>query len=193
MIYARFKKFIAIDTYPTLVNFAQSPLGKVVVLLVFAAPLYFLYDWWLEVMLTITAITFFPKYRRLWVLLGMLSLLMRGSWIGNLPFLPHAAPHHFINPSMLLNFLMVFLVSFILALLTQKYPQHKLLQRPVTILFAIMFIVIGIELNAPLNFMQKFYLWSFVLVFSHGFWFIAYTLHDCRTFKTRDFFYEYGR
>src|SRR3990167_3895444 len=154
----RFKCNLAIDKNPAAIAFAQTPFGKIVMLLVFMLPLYFLCQWWPQAMIIIAAITFMPEHRRLWVLLGMLSVIAMllhgtqlqvfGSWQNLMRW--HAAnanPDNLaaINPGYLLagSLLSVFVLSFVLMFLVNRFQRVALLQSYVLILFLIYFILLA--------------------------------------------------
>lgn len=199
---------LAIDKNPAVIEFAQTWHGKVVMLLVFMLPLYFLCQWWPQAMIIIAGITFMSEYRRAWVMLGMISvivLMLRGE---NLPGFTnwyelmnlHAAIASqedlaAVNTSYLLAgvLLCTFLLSFVLAVVVNRFQRVALLQSYMSMLFLIYFILLAVVLNAPLTYIGQLYVWSFIVVFVQFFWFIAYTLKDCRSFTKNDLVLEYGR
>jgi hypothetical protein len=203
MVCNRMKLIPDIEQDVAIVRFVQKPFGKIVLLLFFAIPLLFLSVWWKEVLVIITAITFMPKWRRWWVLLGMIILQLEGVMKDNWGMLSY---YYILNPNynkiftsaliakiMVVSIVTVFLFSTILAFLTQRFQHKAITQRPTLNLFFILFVLLGAALYAPLSVIQNAYLWFFILAFGHYFWFIAYTLQDCKTFSKYDFLFEYGR
>src|ERR1035438_5376254 len=83
MISLRMKIIPQIDTYPRLVSFCQTPVGKLVLLAAFAGTLVLNeLGSWLMVSAIAAAIAFLPQHRRLLLTLGALyRLIFHHTWL----------------------------------------------------------------------------------------------------------------
>ena len=78
-----------IDRNPVIIKYAQTAAGKILIIVFYAVFMHniplFSSDWQRILILTITAITFLPKYRHLLIFTGMMCLLGQGKLITTQP------------------------------------------------------------------------------------------------------------
>jgi len=173
-----------LDRSPRIVAFAQTVPGKLVLLAVYG----FLLQlhgkgWWLDMLVILTAMTFFPGRRRLLLWVGTLFWLAKYTlfeWhvlnevisaqgVGS--FLDMEAFHTTLIAAALL-FCAVF---YTLAV----YWQHSYaMRRPIVTLFCVYLGMIVLAWYAPLSPLWRTYLWGFIIVFGRYIWFLCYSLLD---------------
>jgi hypothetical protein len=189
-----------LDTYPRIVRFGQTALGKAVLLVAFAVGLRlnsgFLYPHaWQEFTGAVALMTYFPARRRL--LLSLLSalhmLLFHSTWL-NSDFLEALAKAEGqatdwtlpalvagIIAAIFLGFVRLF--EFIRRVRTPSMPFVA--KRPVLCLVTGYAAVLAAAALLPLSGMIRLLLWAALAVVGPYLWFFAYALKDATT-KTPD-------
>jgi len=160
-----------IETYPSVVLFAQTDLGKLVMLVLFGLGLaYTGKDWWpLSIWLTLT--TFLPDRRRLIVTAGTLSLA----------YLTQPSVHKAILITLIL------VVAGVLLRCAALWPRSLYGRRPLAFLLSgfVTLVVLASCISADATIYQP--MWDFALTLATYVWFIGYSLLD-RNAPDRDGF-----
>ncbi|HEY1804242.1 MAG TPA: hypothetical protein VGG45_07145 [Terracidiphilus sp.] len=166
---AEFRLIPRIETYPAIVSFAQTPLGKGALLAVFGLGVrYFFPDLpsLLTLLLPLALITFFPEYRRFVLAISPIAIvfMQAGS-----------------DPVLLGLTLVVIAIGILLYWCAMCWPHSRFGQRPVAFLltgFTVLIVLAGFA--APQS-LPAMILWGLVGVLSSYVWFIAYALTDRNT------------
>lgn len=186
----------AIDTYPTLVRFAQTPVGKSAVLVVFAVGLMLHQKaWWLDATVILAGLTFWPGQRRWGVLAGTAYWLMQHSqfrWTA----VERVAQTHGVAESLYWPVLQV--AAVVAALLfcagfysaARAWPRRGPLRRPVATLLATYVALLTLAFYAPLPGVAHTALWAFLIVLGSYLWFLGFSLLDRSARETPNFWFH---
>jgi hypothetical protein len=163
---AEFRLIPRIETYPAVVSFAQTPLGKIVLLAVFGVGIrFFLQDTvsvlWL--MLPLALITFMPEYRRFILALVPIVLVVMQTLR---------------DPVALWLTLAVIGLGIFLYWCAMRWPQSRFGQRPVLFLLIGFSALILLACIATPSSWPHLILWGLVSALASYLWFIAYALTD---------------
>ena len=170
-----------IETYPKVVSFVQTWLGKVSLLAffglgmavfksdLFAAPSF---------LLLLGFITFLPKYRRLALALSPILLFLGRS---------------FHSPLQMVSMFSLVVAGIFLYLCARRWPQSRFGQRPVAFLLAGFTLLILCACAATANSLPATILWSVVGVAASYVWFIGYALLDRNSKPSTDLTLELVR
>ena len=189
-----------LDTYPRMVRFGQTALGRAVLLVAFAVGLRlnagFLYPHaWQELTVAVALMTYFPARRRL--LLSLLSalhlLLFHSMWLDS-DFLVALAKAEgqptdwtltaLVAGAIAATFLVfLWLFEFIRRARTASMPFVA--KRPVLCLVTGYAAVLAVAASVPLSGTPRVLLWAVLAVVGAHLWFFAYALTDATT-KTAD-------
>jgi hypothetical protein len=204
------RNLLAIERNPVFIKYAQVPLFKIFMILLFWVFISFsdVYqpEWQKIAVLTIFFASFFPKYRYIWIFCGMLSLMLQNllirpepDWVifrANYLFLVYKnnVKNYFsIAEIKYFCIFLMLLISETQIFFTSRFQQFRLFRYPITISY--MFLL-GLILTASSGWftqLQTFLLWSFIAIYDHYYWFVAYTLHECLIIKKRNYLLDYGR
>jgi hypothetical protein len=185
-----FRLIPRIETYPRVVAFAQTALGKLVLLGMFGTGYWFLTSYALQtlslIMGTFTLTTFLPKHRRLILSLGVSLLLFRqlfrhsDSLRGRIVLGPLA-----------LN-LTVIAVGMMLFWCARRWPQSIFGRRPIIFwLSGVTMFIACVAVMRPTG-RAGLFLWSGVGTVVNYMWFIAYALTDRNAKPAADFTLEFA-
>ncbi len=175
-----------IETYPRLVAFVQTDLGKALLFLLFASLMYPLSDWWLEGTVSAAAVSLAGRYRRHVALLcGAVLLVHLPGWFDYDPVLLAvereglygAVPLGWLRAATLVACVPLAVAALWLA---QRFRDHPLGRRP---LLAEHLLMLGLLVAAGSHLLggwPQVLLWSLIAVFAAYFWFLAYALIDMR-------------
>lgn len=173
-----------IDTYPRIVAFAQTFLGKAAVLalfgylLYFATSLHYLYNpRWMWQLAFLVLITLFPKHRRILVTLCTLVWII-GSWW---KWTDH--PQH----PLVLQVAMVLALAAFLFRLAIRFRDSWFGRRPVATWLTGFALAVLVASYLPRGTSLRNVSWTFLAVAGTYVWFIAYSLLDASS-KRRDSF-----
>src|SRR5262249_46869159 len=136
------------------IKFFQTSMGKTIAVLFFSIPfITSLLPWWENfefVLIVIGIITFIPQYRRLWLLLSVLILVLRGAlylgWKDWHNIMQHydyhlnfreLLPGFFIEPLQLITIGLVLSFSTIIIFITNRFQKNAWLQKHVVNLFTL--------------------------------------------------------
>jgi len=183
---SKFRLIPKFEDDPRIVSFAQTALGKVLLLAIFALALSGLGGidkFRLVTLFFLSAIAFLPKMRRLLVLTCTL-VLTNFFWFEN-GILARIAAAEAIQPTRI-KILIWVLIPFVVtcaALMwaAAKYRRGWIARRPLLTLVGLYGLFVGIACYAPLHGFTRFAVWSFLLVFCNYFWYLAYAVRDCAT------------
>lgn len=173
-----------LDRFPRLISFAQTAVGKLVVLAVYAG-LLMLHEksWWLDMVIILGLMTFLPAYRRELLLGGTLYWLAKYTlfdWhvLGNVIRIQEVAP--LIDLDLLRTILVATALAFCALYygIALQWQQSYPFRRPIFTLFCVYFVLIAIAWYAPLSPLWRTYLWGFIIVFGRYIWFLCYSLLD---------------
>jgi hypothetical protein len=199
-----------IEKNTTLVTFTQTSLGKIILLILFAAILFnihiFPFAWCVTAMIAISLITFFPQYRRWWLILGTLialeqHLLIQSQldwrWI-RAQYLLYVLHNNYANyltaeQIKLIYIGFILLLSEIFMFFMRRHPTSFYARHPITITSIILYTLILIASYATLSKFHFILLWAFISVYNHLFLFVGYTLIESTILKHRDYLLDYAR
>jgi len=172
---ARLRLIPAIETYPRVVAFAQTPAGKLAIVGAFC----FGYGCflpqpadWLLITLSIGFITFLPKFRWKLVALGTLAVTV----------VQPSAPY----------LLVAVVFGLLLFWCARRWPQSGFGRRPVATLLAGFTLLILISCTIPRDSRSFWPAWAAVGVLSRYIWFIGYALMDRTDSPRNDLALETG-
>jgi hypothetical protein len=163
---ADFRLIPRIETYPKVISFAQSRLGRVTLLTVFGLGLrFFVRDLitLLSFLLLLGLITFLPKYRRL-VLGGSPSLLL--------------LKKYFHSPLQMVSMFSFVGAGMLLYWCARRWPRSLFGQRPIVSLLAGFTFLLICACSATSDSMLHTVLWSLVGAAVSYIWFIGFALLD---------------
>jgi hypothetical protein len=178
---ANFRIIPRIETYPVITKFAQTALGKLLILVLFALGLRFAMQDWLPLSLGLAAITFVPVRRR--ILLTILTLLFTFA-------VPWAKWPHPLYSSALLVF--VIAIGAMLFWLVGALPRSFIGRHPVFVLLTGYSALLVFAAYFPNDTPRYLTVWEFTATFGAYLWFIGYSLLDCRAPGRDDFALQLG-
>ncbi|MDX2417565.1 MAG: hypothetical protein QNK19_08910 [Xanthomonadales bacterium] len=181
----RFRIIPAIDQSPALVQLAQHAGGKALLLAVFAFGL-FLHGsrWWPELVVILAAMSFWPQFRR--PLLTAATLYWLFSQHTNLKWSLLKKvfdTQGLATTTSLPAYGLSLVVATILFCAMYYYLVRRsqgtwLYRRPVATLLLGYIVCLTFASYAPLPATQQAWLWGFLIMLGHYFWYLAYSLHD---------------
>lgn len=173
-----------LDRSPRIIAFAQTNAGKLMVLAVYAG-LLMLHEkpWWLEMVIILAVLTFFPAYRR-GLLLGATLYWLAKYTLFDWHVLNDVIRTQGVASFVDLDLLRTILVAAVLVFcalyygMAVQWQQRYPFRRPIVTLFCVHFALMAIAWYAPLEPLWRTYLWGFVIVFGRYVWFLCYSLLD---------------
>jgi hypothetical protein len=173
-VLSKFRLIPRIETYPSVVSFAQTPLGRIILLALFSRGLrVFLPNWrsTLIIVLFIALMTFLPEHRRLVLALGSFALLVK--------------EEHW-NPLLLCLDMAVIALGVLLYWSAMRWPKSHFGQRPIAFLLTgLTVLILSASAAAPQSFSYSI-LWPLVGAAVSYVWFIAYVLTDRNSRPAKD-------
>jgi hypothetical protein len=199
MINTRIRLIPAIDQSPMLVQLAQRAGGKTLLLAVFAFGLY-LHDsrWWLELVLILALMSFWPQFRRPLLTAGtiywLLSQHTKLKWgllghVFNAQGLATTTSWPTYGLSLVVTTILFCALYYYLV---KRSHGTWLYRRPVAALLTGYFVLLTIASYAPFTATQQAYLWGFLIILGHYIWFLAYSLQDRNAAPGTKFIYQLG-
>jgi hypothetical protein len=203
-------KWYPIETNPTILRLAQKPFFKLVIVALYSLILtqidIFTPVWRQVLIISILAITLLPKYRYLWLIVGMLTLMMQAVLVKPEPdWIIFKANYLLFNfeegsetyiPTITIKYvdiMLMLITTETLAYVCSRFRQSPVLSYPIGISYFFMMCLILIASYAPLQRSYLYLLWSFIAVYNHYFWFTGYTLLETSINKKRNFLLDYAR
>ncbi len=163
---AEFRLIPRIESFPRVVSFAQTPLGKVVLLAAFGFGMrYFLPDLpsVLTLMLPIALITFMPEYRRFVLSVSLIGIVVMQT----------------VSDPLLLGLtLAVIALGIFLYWCAMRWPESRFGKRPVLFLLTGFTVLILLARIATPRTWPHLIVWGLVGAVASYLWFIAYALTD---------------
>jgi hypothetical protein len=189
----------AIDQSPALVQLAQHAGGKVLLLAVFAFGLYLHGSrWWLELVLILAAMSFWPQFRRPLLTAATIYWLLSQHTGLKWGLLGHVFNTQDLGITTSWSTYWLSLVVTTILFCAMYYYLVKrsrgtwLYRRPVATLLVGYIILLTIASYAPLTATQQAYMWGFLIILGHYIWFLAYSLQDRNTVPGTKFIYQLG-
>jgi hypothetical protein len=185
-----FRLIPRIDTYPGVVAFAQTALGKLVLLGMFGTGFWFFsafgLQMWSLMMGTFTLTTFLPRHRRLILSLGI-SLRLLGQLFRH----SYNLRGGIVLSSLAMN-LSVIAVGMTLFWCARRWPQSIFGRRPIMFwLSGVAMFIACVALMKPTG-RAGFFLWFAVSTLVSYMWFIAYALTDRDAKPAAEFTLEFA-
>jgi hypothetical protein len=178
---ATFRIIPRIDTYPAVTKFAQTAIGKLLILALFTLGLRYAMADWLPLSLCLVMITFVPVRRR--ILLTVATLLITFG-------VPWAKFPHPLYTSALIVF--VIGIGGTLFWLAIALPRSFIGRHPVFILLSGYSLLIVFASYFPNDTRWYLTVWDFTAMLGAYLWFIGYSLLDCRAPGRDDFPLQLG-
>jgi hypothetical protein len=183
-----------IDTYPRLVSFCQTPLGKLVLLAAFAVGLIVNQVLeWPALTVVAGAISFFPRHRRLLLSVGALYwLIFHHTWLSRdfikgIALMEGQATDWHLTAMLGLMVAGVFAGTAAFFQLVRNKPLSPVSRRPVLVLVGGFYAALILAGTLPLHGLARVLAWVFVAVLTPYLWFFGYALADASS-KTPDGF-----
>jgi hypothetical protein len=161
-----FRLIPRIETFPAIVSFTQTPLGKIVLLAVFGLGLrYFIPDLPSEFTLIVplALITFLPEYRRFVLAISPIAIVVMQTAS---------------DPLQLGLALTVIALGIFLYWCAMRWPHSRFGQRPLLFLLSGFVLLIVLACVAASRSLPYLILWGLVGALASYLWFIAYALTD---------------
>ncbi len=181
-----------LDTYPRLVKFVHGVPGKVILLVVYAIGLSLHTSGWKAITIVLTALTFFPKYRAIILVVATFGFIYLKNWpnleILNTIIYPAWTPNFAFKP---LVIAMVMGVFFVYYHAVKRYKGFG--QRPIRNLLVSYVVLIAIVSHASsISTTVLVTMWAFVITFGKYLWFFNYALLDLHAKDTPPLFLQTG-
>jgi hypothetical protein len=163
---AEFRIIPRIDTFPAVVSFAQTALGKVTLLSVFGLGLRYFFQSWVSTLLLLSflaLVTFIPEYRRFVLAVTPIAIVI-------------IQTHR--DPLLLVSTLGVVAFGVFLYWCSMRWPKSRFGQRPIIFLNTGFAALILLACAAAPHTLTYSILWPLVGVVASYVWFIAYALVD---------------
>jgi hypothetical protein len=204
------KNKLDIAENPFFIKYAQTALGKIFIIAIFTLlisiiPLYPI-PWQQTIFITIVMISFKPQYRHLCLFVSVLCLLLQGlsnkfqpDWqLFRINYLYLLFENDYLPDFTLIHIkyidlLIMLLCSETLIFMVRRFRQYTLFQYPITISYLAIFVLMLIAVYAPFTAIQRYLFWSFIILYTHYFWFIGYTLLEAKLGTPRNYLLDYGR
>lgn len=162
-----FRLIPRIDTYPRIVAFAQTDVGKIVLLILFGLGLAYSKQAWLALTLWLTLITFLPDRRRMLVTAATLAF----TFVTPL----RSFAHPLYNVTLLGSAIALGAILFWSAVL---WPRSWYGKRPVAFFLSGFAALVLLASSVPRTARYYHLIWDFTAVLSTYIWFIGYSLLD---------------
>ena len=178
-------RFLPIETYPNIVAMVQTPLGRVLLLVLFAIFLHPFSDLWIPVTVAAAAAAYAGQYRSRVVTLATLGfLLLYPGWI-DWRSASLVAAGEGVGPEIVrrLNAAMLplfFLISGIALYCVRRCNQRAFVRGPILGMHVVFLLLILLGASSWLRGISRVALWSFIGTFAAFFWFLCYALKDMR-------------
>lgn len=196
---SRFRIIPAIETRPDLVRFAQTCPGKTCLLLGFALALALhRKSYFIETTAILAVMTFFPRHRRPLLLTGTMLWLITQTPLGihHINAIATQGRYHFLPGQYTLRTISICITIIFCAALTALAKAEKtnwFNRRPVVWLHIIFFCLLAVcTYMPPISGAWKIFLCGITIVLSRYFWFLGYTLLDCRSKNSVPFIWQLG-
>jgi hypothetical protein len=182
----RFRIIPQLDTYPSVVRFAQTAAGKVLLLGLAAAGFYEHRIDWRLFTLALFATTFFPTYRRQIVFTSTILYTVYGAWISYFDPLNAHASNRTLTAAEGFRFKLLFTAgtfafAWLLFALASKYRRSLFGKRPILFFISGFFSVLIVASLWPMSNRHADIVFLALTVLSSYMWFIGYSLLDLKS------------
>ena len=167
-----FRLIPPIETFPPVLSFAQTIIGKLLLLAIFGKLLWYAHSEWRQLIILLAIITALPQYRRILLTFGTLL------WAGDTWW--QSTGHR-----LLLQVPIVLIVAALLFSAATRFRQSWFGRRPVASLLAGFALAVLLASYLPTDRHLRTLSWDFLTVAGTYLWFIAYSLLDSGS-KNRD-------
>jgi len=177
-VYARapflcgFRLIPRIETYPEVVSFAQTDIGKITLLGIFAIGLWQSHPFWEVLVVLLAVVTLLPRYRRMVLTFATLFWAFGILWRST-------------DPPLLLPAAVVLILAALLFWAAIRFPRSWFGRRPVACLLTGFALSVLIASYLPKGGHPRTASWAFLTAAGAYLWFIAYSLLDVGS-KSRD-------
>jgi hypothetical protein len=171
---ANFRLIPRLEAYPSVVSFAQTLPGKVVLLALFALGLAYNRPSWMPLICCLALITFLPDRRRVLVTASTMVFTFLVPWS---TFTSPLYVAVLIGLTLVVGAAMFWCVA--------RWPRSWYGRRAILIFLSGFAALVLVAVNAPRDTWFGRFLWDFTFTFSTYIWFIAYSLLDAKT-KSHD-------
>jgi len=178
---ASFRLIPRIETYPWVVSFAQTPVGRLILLALVGAGLWASGQAWVPLTLCLAIVTFVPVKRRLLLTLCTLAFTFLIPWF-----------YGRISISILIAIAQVFVLAGILFWSAAQWPHSFYGRRPLVFLFCLFWVILLWGVALPASAKASRLIWQFVFVFGNYIWFIGFSLSDAKSPGHDDFGRQVG-
>jgi len=185
----RFRIIPQLDTYPSVVRFAQTIAGKLLLIALAAVGFYYNRADWKVYSAFLVATTFFPGNRRQIVFAGTILYSIhsaRSAYFGQFP------AHGFLSGAQgfklqLLFIAVSFALGWVLFSLASRYRRSFVGKRPITVLLLFFFVCLIATSCLPMSTEVREILFLLLTVFSGYMWYIGYSLLDLKSMTPEPF------
>jgi len=190
-------RFLPLETYPNIVALVQTPLGRVLLFVLFAIFLHPFSDLWLPVTVAAAAAGYAGQYRSRVVTLATLGfLLLYPGWI-DWRSASFVAAGEGVGPEIIrhLNAVMLplfFLISGTALYCVRRWKEQAFVRRPILGMHVIFLLLILLGASSSLRGIPRVALWSFIATFAAFFWFLCYALKDMRAKDSSSIWPQFG-
>ena len=176
----KFRLIPRLETHPSVVSFAQTPGGKILLLILFGIGLSFAtHMFYIPVLLALALITAFPAQRRVLVTLATLSFALATCW-------RKAAV------TQAIDLVLVLLLAGLLFYAVAQFRQSFVGRRPLVTLFGGFLIAVLLVSFLHGGSVIQSRLWQFLILFGFYICAIAYSLLDSHSRNRDNFLYQLG-
>ena len=185
----RFRIIPQLDTYPSVVRFAQTLAGKALLLAVAAVGFYLNRADWKVYSAFLVATTFFPVYRRKIVFACTILFTIYATWFPYFGQFPSQGSLSGIRGFELhLLFIGVsFALGWVLFSLASRYQRSYFGKRPITVLLSFFFVCLIAASCLPMTTEHREVIFLLLTVFSGYMWYIGYSLLDLKSMSPEPF------
>jgi hypothetical protein len=179
-------RFLPIDTYPRIVNLAQQPIGKAILLALFALLLPVSLKWAVPITIAAGACAYAGSHRNRVLTLATLTMMFLGrDWFGwrgpDEGPLPAGLAGWADKAWFLWPMLAAFCLFSLLAMyFVRRFRKTFVARHPIICMLALYGIIVTLACSGVLKGTAEARLWTFAAIFAAYFWFLCYALVDQR-------------
>ncbi len=179
-LYGRFRLIPQIETYPAVLAFAQTFVGKLLILVLFGLGLRYLeFGHYRALILILAVITAFPRYRRALLTAGTLAWTCRVYW-------------GWADHQRMIHVVIVLVLAQLLFWFATLFRNSWFGKRPLAGLFIGFALSVLLASYLPRGGSLRSVSWHFLTVLAAYIWFIAYSLLDVRSKSCDPFTLQVG-
>ena len=196
------RDYCAFDENAHVVNFAQSVLGRLILLLIFSGALVLLKEDWkitIALVLAAGAYAYLPRYRTVLLATATFSVLLFFDpfWYYGQDAIYHIMKQEEVTriSARRIAFIALFMF-FVFALVSLELAKrHKTMffaRRPVVTSLGMILVLCIVATSQTLQGLSQVILWAFIIVFSAYIWFLNYALVDQRSRRRSSHLFQLG-